>query len=469
MTAAASHPFLAVLEAAGLYTPNGHAVTVDLSDLPAAAAGDPAAAHYAEKALEYEADAVAASTEGTRNDNLNRACFKIGSLVAAGHLDAQHAIDTLIAAARVSGLPASEINHVVYRATREGGAEPRVVKLEPVKGYRPAYTLDGPPPAPPGAAGVSTSGAVDTGATDTVALNTAYPPLDWRETWSRTPEDVDWLAYPVLERGGMYALYSPAKAGKSLFALDLCAAIAAGRSALGQPPAAPATVLYVDLENHVTDIVGRLKDMGYQPSELDRLIYLSFPALPALDTRVGGAQLFAEATRHRAEMVVIDTVSRVISGEENSADTFNALYRYSCVPLKAAGITVLRLDHAGKDEDRGMRGSSAKISDVDVAWKLTRTSESRVRLDRIACRNAHHPDSVILDQHDMPLRHVLLPGSGLPDRVAQIVRTLDRLAVPADWGRDRVRHMLAERGIKVRNDALGEALRVRRTTFTGGA
>jgi len=104
-----------------------------------------------------------------------------------------------------------------------------------------------------------------------------------------------------------------------------------------------------------------------------------------------------------------------------------------------------------------------------VAWKLTRTSESRVRLDRIACRNAHHPDSVILDQHDMPLRHVLLPGTGLPDRVVQVVRTLDRLAVPADWGRDRVRHMLAERGIKVRNDALSEAIRARKTTLEPGA
>jgi hypothetical protein len=456
-------PIFQALIAAGLYTPNGRPVTVDLSDQPIAPAGDPDAARYAEKALEYEADEVASAPEGSRNDTLNRAAFRLGSLVTAGHLDGQVMIDTLIAAARVSGLPMSEINHVVYRSAREGGAEPRVVKLSPRVEVSPAYTLAQPVPAP--AALASPSQVNDPGTGREQVDEPGCPPLDWQETWTASADDIDWLAYPVLERGGMYALYSPAKAGKSLFALDVCAGLAAGRSVLGQPPGPPVTVLYVDMENAVGDIISRLKDMGYQPSELARLVYLSFPPLPPLDTRLGGAQLLAEALRYGADLVVIDTVSRVISGEENSADTFHALYRNAFVPLKAAGITVLRLDHAGKDEERGMRGSSAKVSDVDVAWKLTRTGEGRMRLERIVSRNAHHPDHVMLDQQEMPLRHVLLPGTSLPDRVAQIVQTLNRLSVPRDWGRDRVQKVLTERGIKVRAATLAEAIRARRTSF----
>ena len=57
---------------------------------------------------------------------------------------------------------------------------------------------------------------------------------------------------------------------------------------------------------------------------------------------------------------MIDTTSRVIAGEEDRADTFLALYRHTMRPLKAAGVAVIRFDHAGKDLAKGERGSSAK-------------------------------------------------------------------------------------------------------------
>jgi hypothetical protein len=59
--------------------------------------------------------------------------------------------------------------------------------------------------------------------------------------------------------------------------------------------------------------------------------------------------------------VVIDTVSRAIDGEENSNDTW----------LNQLGIAMIRLDHSGKDETKGMRGGSAKSGDVDAVWLST--------------------------------------------------------------------------------------------------
>lgn len=142
------HPFMKVLQAAGLYRPDDGTPRPDLSGLPSAPSGDPDAHRYAAKALEYEADIVASAAEGTRNDTLNRAAFKLGSLVTAGHLDGQDVIDTLAAAARASGLPDSEINRVVYRAATAGGREPRQVKLEPRETIEPAHTLQIAPPMP---------------------------------------------------------------------------------------------------------------------------------------------------------------------------------------------------------------------------------------------------------------------------------------------------------------------------------
>jgi hypothetical protein len=72
-----------------------------------------------------------------------------------------------------------------------------------------------------------------------------------------------------------------------------------------------------------------------------------------------------------ASLVVLDTTTRMVQGRENDSDTFLQLYRCSLVPLKSRGITVLRLDHPGKDESRGQRGSSAKDGDCDTIWRLT--------------------------------------------------------------------------------------------------
>lgn len=462
----ADQGFLNIMQAAGLYNPQEDTPRPDLSGLPTAPVGDPDAARYAQKALDYETDAVAASVEGTRNDTLNRAAYKLGSLVSAGHLDGQRVIDSLSAAARVSGLPPSEINSVVWRATRDGGSTPREVHLDPARNGAPAaHVID--LPTSTRATGANDSSDDDV-ASEVAQIAGQYPTLDWPTVWDQTPDDVEWIAYPFFERGKLYSLYSPAKAGKSLFALDVCAALATGRRVLGNPAGDPLTVLYVDLENSPADLVERLQDLDYQPGQLDRLRYMSFPNLPALDSPAGGRDLTACVIHHQADVVVIDTVSRTIAGGENDSDTFHQLYRHAMVPLKKQGTTIIRLDHAGKDEEKGMRGSSAKLSDVDTAWKLSRSGDGRLRLDRTAARSSRSPESAVVEQRQAPLRHVLVDSS-TDDEVSKLAATMDRLDIPQEWGREKARKALADSGLKARNAVLAEAIRMRRITLGGAA
>lgn len=137
-----THPFLEQLARVGLYDPaRGHA-GVDTSDLPAAASTDPAARAYAAAALRYECQAVASAIEGTRNDTLNRAAFKLGQLVAGGYLDGQEVIDALTRAARQCGLDVREIDRTVPRAVRQAAGAPRQVHLAPERApARPAFTV----------------------------------------------------------------------------------------------------------------------------------------------------------------------------------------------------------------------------------------------------------------------------------------------------------------------------------------
>lgn len=290
-----------------------------------------------------------------------------------------------------------------------------------------------------------------------------YPVVDWNAAFAAQPEQVQWLVEPILERGLSYALFAPAKAGKSLLLQDLAAGLAARRNVLGNPDAGPVQVLYVDLENAITDVVERMTACGHRPDDLAGLHYLSFPALPPLDTARGGTHLAELAVHHAADLVVIDTVSRVIEGGENDADTLHDLYRHALRPLKAAGMTVVRLDHAGKDPAKGQRGSSAKATDVDAVWRLETDGPTGTTLIREAARNPHHPEQVHLVRRFEPLRHELADGPVLAVGTTDAMATLARFGVPPDAGRERCRRTLAEHGVKVSNETLSAAVRNRRT------
>lgn len=85
---------------------------------------------YAAKALEREAQAVADAPEGTRNDALNTAAFRMGRHVGAGTIGADVVRDALAAAGRAAGLPAREIDLVLRddttSAINQGAASPRI-------------------------------------------------------------------------------------------------------------------------------------------------------------------------------------------------------------------------------------------------------------------------------------------------------------------------------------------------------
>lgn len=307
-----------------------------------------------------------------------------------------------------------------------------------------------------------------------------FPEVDWDQAFSDTPEDVDWLVEPVVERGALVALFSPPKEGKSLLALEIAACLATGRPVLSRPEGPPVHVLYVDFENRQKDFVDRLRAMNFSPADLKGwLHYLSFPSMRTLDTQEGGAQLHANAIKYGAELVVIDTVSRVLEGNENDADTFKEMYRHSLTRLKRDGIACIRLDHAGKDADRGQRGSSAKNADVDVVWRLTKTSKYKVRLIRDFSRQHSYPEAIDMVRTDNPyLRHetdrILEMEEAMEDekgatpavadlgdaRVTKAIRDLERWGVPPGMGRPTVRREYPE--IKANDQVLSEAIRIRR-------
>jgi hypothetical protein len=284
------------------------------------------------------------------------------------------------------------------------------------------------------------------------------------EFWNGVDDLEDYLVAPFLARGRGHALYAPAKAGKSLFGLYVAACAATGRAVLDQPAGTPLRVVYADLEMTRADVRERLVDMGYgADDDMDALIYYALPSLTALDTPEGGGDLVALAEHLAADLVVIDTISRAVQGEENSNDTAQNFAMHTGTPLKRAGITLLRIDHAGMDVAKGARGASAKNDDVDVVWQLLPRDRGKFTLKATHRRMNWVPEVVELRQDIEPLRYSLADSSW-PAGTEAAVETLDRLAVPLDHGKTKARQALKAAGETMGNEVLMAALRFRRIT-----
>jgi hypothetical protein len=241
------------------------------------------------------------------------------------------------------------------------------------------------------------------------------------------------------------------------------AALATGGRIFGGQATEPAVVVYLDLEMARDDVRERLEDLGYSPSsDLKRLRYYQLSSIPSLDTALGGKVLENIVRRDNAGVVIIDTLARVTSGEENSADTYRAFYRCTGSRLRNLGVSLLRLDHAGKSRAQGPRGSSAKEDDVDVIFELTRSGEFLV-LKCTHSRVQWVPSEVKMCRQDdgLRLRHVISPVA-YPQEAIEVGGLLDDLKVPLDTSRRAAEAALKQAGHGHRSSVVGMAVKYRR-------
>ncbi|MFE6103217.1 AAA family ATPase [Streptomyces laurentii] len=302
--------------------------------------------------------------------------------------------------------------------------------------------------------------------------------LDWGTFFATDFGDIQLLPGRLMAPGQQITVVGDGKAGKSLFTQEWMWRAATGQSFLGDKPQAPLRILYLDAENGQEQVQERFLSFGAGPRHMGELRYASFPPVRPLDTAGGGADLLALVKATTAELVVIDTVSRFISGPENDADTWLSLYRHTLLPLKRDRIGSIRLDHRGKDSERGARGSSAKTQDVDHVWELSALGGGTLSLKRTHTRTGIGPDGFNLVRQARRdgdnwahggTRHIVMEweqeNAGLaatPGTVEHLVTVLDRAGVPNDAGNRAVRQKLADLQVSARNERIAEAVKLRK-------
>lgn len=317
---------------------------------------------------------------------------------------------------------------------------------------------------------------------DVEVVEERFPHIDWDAAFEQDFTQMDWLPGRFMERSQQVTIVGDGKVGKSLFVLDWVIRAVSGRPVLGDQARRPIRVLYFDRENSLRDVVTRARALGANPADLrERLLYRQFPRFSgALDESSAAAREFLGIVdADQPDVVILDTASRFIVGKENDADTWLQLYQLIHAPLKARGIGCVRLDHFGKDSDRGSRGSSAKTQDVDHVWEMRRVDERRtlagetevvattISLRRTHTRSGLGEDEFTVVRRGEKLRggmwvdgktgHELAADGALDTIRAEVDRIVDDLlasSVPPNLGRDKLKSWMTLMGRPTFNNAL---------------
>jgi hypothetical protein len=309
-------------------------------------------------------------------------------------------------------------------------------------------------------------------------IRPALLPLDWSTFRSRERHVEDWLVEGFWPRRRAMLTHAKAGTGKSELALYVASCLALGCDPWTGYKTEPIRVAYFDFEMDEDQVDDRLNDLGFDDSfnlaDLEDLRYFVLPPIAKLDTAVG-AEMFLGAIEHeRAEAVIIDTFSRVITTDENEATTVQRFYEFTGQELKRRGIGQWRIDHTGKDATKGARGSSAKNEDVDFVWDLRRTDDNHGIVLKATKQRSVVDTPLTLQRLDDPfVRYqrvvdisTMAPGADVTAKVYQ----LEELGIDSSWGFDKVRNALLDAGAEVgRKTTLQAAIRWRREAKRRGA
>ena len=130
---------------------------------------------------------------------------------------------------------------------------------------------------------------------------------------------------------------------------------------------------------------------------------------------------------------------------------------------------MIRLDHSGKDERKGMRGGSAKAGDVDAVWLLTKLTDTKLRLECGDTRMRLDTKLLKIARCSEPLRHELEGADALTTyeaKILELVRLCDNDDLPAEANRDGVRDVAKRHGMKVATQVIAEVVKRRKADPT---
>ena len=242
---------------------------------------------------------------------------------------------------------------------------------------------------------------------------------------------VKWLVKDMLPAKSFAAIYGRSGAGKSFFAMYLAAMIASGREAFGCD-VQQGDVVYLALEGGAG--LRRRRDALMQRYDLPDDLPVHFvKAQMNLRSSLDDLNALIEVIKERGikpAVIFVDTLARAYAGgEENSSAEMMQFVSVMAALQDALDCAVCVVHHSGKDETRGMRGSSALLAAVDAELELTRISDDDATEPVCTVKSTKQKDG--MDGLSWSFRLDLMHVSQLdPDATSLVVHPLNETHEP---------------------------------------
>jgi hypothetical protein len=208
-----------------------------------------------------------------------------------------------------------------------------------------------------------------------------------KDCLTRSAPPTPWLVQGVLPEAGAGIFAGLGYIGKSFVLMDLGLEVSRGGVWLGSYQTQRRPVIYVDQENSHGEISRRLKKLargkGIAPDNDLDLTIVTADYLP-LDQPHGSEALRNLLKDKSGALVIVDSLIRVFTGDENSARDMARLSQNLLRMSREFNCFVLLADHLGKNASHGhganLRGTTEKFAFCDVVFECERTGDGNLRL-----------------------------------------------------------------------------------------
>ena len=321
--------------------------------------------NYGLSALEGEIASITSAPNGAQEATLNASALKIGSLVAGGELSMEAARQALIAAATSMFTYRSQdpwtidnVTKKVERGLADGAKLPRTANNSS-KFQSVTYASQRPIPH-----------FLEYDVYKTLNLTglDSMPPMRWR-------------IKDLVPKQGLVFIYGQPGHHKTFVTVDMALRCAHGLDWHGRS-SERCGVLYIAGEGQF-GVTQRIKGWckKHQLEAVDAPFTLLPTAVHLLEAGcVDKLKRTIDQVRRETDveigLVVVDTVSRSIPGQDENSQETMSKFIDACADIQShCGGTVIGVHHSGKDGERGMRGSSVLLGGCDTAISIAKKDE----------------------------------------------------------------------------------------------
>ena len=223
-----------------------------------------------------------------------------------------------------------------------------------------------------------------------------------------------WLVKALIPDGGLAVVYGQPKSCKTFWALDMALSIASGRPFHGLETR-HGRMTYVAAEGGPARLHERAlawaRTHGANP---DRAV--KWLITERIDLTDGSdVAEFIKALDGPRSLVVIDTLARCMSGDENVQKDMGAFVAGCDRIREATGAAVLVVHHEGKDAGKGARGSNVLRGAVDTAVRVRREESGNVVVSVEDQRDGEPLPPMYFELQNVPLDGIERASAALID------------------------------------------------------